>query len=208
MNPKSIVICIAGASGSGKTTFAKKLIAVLPKNETLLIAQDAYYKDLSHLSSEEKAKQNFDHPDSLDFELMRSHLIDLQKGSEISQPIYDFNTHSRLPTSKRILPKKIIIVEGTLVLSQKKQLNIYNLNIYVDLNQENCFDRRIERDIAERGRTIENVLEQYNQTVKPMFEKFILPSKSKADLIIPGKNNNVFIQTVIKEIRKIENSLQ
>jgi len=208
MNSKSIIICIAGASGSGKTTFSKKLMAALQKNETLLIAQDAYYKDLSHLSIEEKAKQNFDHPDSLDFDLMKSHLIDLQKGNEIRQPIYDFNTHRRISCSKKIHPTKIIIVEGTLVLSQNRLQELYDHKIYIDLDQNICLDRRIERDIVERGRTRSSVLEQFNQTVKPMFEEFIEPSKYKADLIIPGENNYIFIQTVIEEIRKIENSLQ
>jgi len=202
MNLKSIVICIAGASGSGKTTFAKELTAALPKNKTVLIAQDSYYKDLSHLSIEEKAKQNFDHPDSLDFDLMKSHLIDLQKGKEILQPIYDFNTHSRLSSSKKILPKKVIIVEGTLVLNQEILLSLYNLKLYIDLDQNTCLDRRIERDITERGRSKKNVLEQYKQTVKPMFEEFIYPSKNKADLIIPGKNNDDYLMTVVEEIRK------
>ena len=208
MNSKSIVICIAGASGSGKTTFAKKLISALAEKETLLITQDAYYKDLSSLSLKERANQNFDHPDSLDFELLKNHLIELIKGKTVQQPIYDFNTHGRLPSSKKIHPEKIIIVEGTLVHSQELLLEHYKLSLYVDLNQNVCLSRRIERDIAERGRTRASVLEQYNRTVKPMFEEFIEPSKSKADLIIPGENNNAFIQTVIEEIRKIENSLQ
>jgi len=208
MNSKSIIICIAGASGSGKTTFAKKLIAALPEKETLLITQDAYYKDLSNLSLEERANQNFDHPDSLDFELLKDHLRELIKGNTILQPIYDFNTHSRLTSSKKIEPEKIIIIEGTLALSQEILLELYELNIYIDLDQKTCLSRRIERDIAERGRTKASVLEQYNQTVKPMFKEFILPSKGKADLIISGENNNAYIQTVIDEINKIENILQ
>jgi uridine kinase len=208
MNSNSIIICIAGASGSGKTTFAKKLISALPKKETLLITQDAYYKDLSSLSLEERANQNFDHPDSLDFELLKKHIIELIKGNTTLQPIYDFNTHSRLTSSKKIEPEKIIIIEGTLVLSQEILLEFYDLNIYIDLDQKACLSRRIERDIAERGRTKASVLEQYNQTVKPMFKEFILPSKGKADLIIPGENINASIQTVIEEIKKIENNLQ
>ena len=208
MNSNSIIICITGASGSGKTTFAKKLISALPKKETLLITQDAYYKDLSSLSLEERANQNFDHPDSLDFELLKKHIIELIKGNTTLQPIYDFNTHSRLTSSKKIEPEKIIIIEGTLVLSQEILLEFYDLNIYIDLDQKACLSRRIERDIAERGRTKASVLEQYNQTVKPMFKEFILPSKGKADLIIPGENINASIQTVIEEIKKIENNLQ
>lgn len=208
MNSKSIIIGIAGASGSGKTTFTKKLISTLCKDKVTLISQDAYYKDLNHLSFQEKSEQNFDHPDSLDFDLLKKHLLELQKGSNISLPVYDFNTHSRLSISKAISPSKIIIVEGTLVMSQEQLLNLYNYKIYVDLDQNICLERRIERDIAERGRTKENILEQYEQTVKPMFDEFILPCKNKADLIIPGENNNDSLKTVVKEIRKRENNLQ
>lgn len=208
MNSKSIIIGISGASGSGKTTFTKKLISTLHKDETTLISQDAYYKDLNHLSLQEKSEQNFDHPDSLDFDLLKTHLLDLQKGRNISLPVYDFNTHSRLSISKAIPPSKIIIVEGTLVMSQDQLLNLYDYKVYVDLDQKICLERRIERDIAERGRTKKNVLEQYKHTVKPMFDEFILPCKNKADLIIPGGNNNDSLKTVVEEIRKRENNLQ
>ena len=208
MDSKSIILGIAGASGSGKTTFTKKLISTLRKDKVTLISQDAYYKDLNYLSLQKKSKQNFDHPDSLDFELLKTHLNELQKGRNISLPVYDFNTHSRLSISKVIAPSKIIIVEGTLVMSQEQLLDLYDYTIYVDLDQNICLERRIERDIAERGRTKENILKQYKQTVKPMFNQFILPCKNKADLIIPGKNNKDSLKTVVKEIRKRENNLQ
>lgn len=208
MNSKSIIICIAGPSGSGKTTFAKNLISALPNNQTTLISQDAYYKDLSHLSEDEKAIQNFDHPQSLDFKLLKEHLIDLLNGHAISQPLYDFNTHSRLKSHTSVSPTKIIIVEGTLVLSEKPLLDLFDLKIYIDLDQDTCLARRINRDIAERGRTKESVINQYKQTVKPMFEEFISPSKKNADWVIPGQSNDNYIETIIKEIRKKENLLQ
>lgn len=208
MNSKSIIICIAGASGSGKTTFAKKLLAALPKNHTTLISQDSYYKDLSHLTTEEKSKQNFDHPESLDFKLLKDQLINLLKGKEVLQPSYDFNTHSRLESRTTLYPTKIIIVEGTLVLSEKSLLDLYDLKLYINLPQDICLERRINRDISERGRTKESVLKQYELTVKPMFEEFILPSKNNADYIIPGQSNDTYINDIVKEIRKKENLLQ
>jgi len=204
MNSKTITICITGSSGSGKTTIAKQLISCLPKEQTLLIAQDSYYKDLSHLTPEERASQNFDHPNALDLDLLKEHLISLKKGENILQPIYNFNTHCRLNESKQIHPKKIIIVEGTLILSQTILHNLYDIIIFVDLDQKTCLERRIKRDIAERGRTKENVIKQYNETVKPMFEAFISPCKEIAQMVIPGSKNNEFIALILE---KIKNSL-
>jgi len=205
MDSKTIIICITGASGSGKTTFAKQLIASLPREQALLISQDSYYKDLSHLTAEERASQNFDHPDALDLELLKHQLTALKKGESILQPTYDFDTHCRLNKNVQIHPKKIIIVEGTLILSQTNLHNLYDIIIYVDLDQKTCLERRIRRDVAERGRTKESVIEQYNKTVKPMFETFIYPNKKIAQIIIPGANNNKFIMPILK---KIKNSLQ
>ena len=200
MNSKSIIICITGPSGSGKTTFSKKIIPAL-LNETILISQDSYYKDISYLTLKERASQNFDHPNALDLDLLKSHLIALKNGKNITQPIYDFNSHSRLSESKLIQPKEIIIVEGTLVLSKPMLHKLYDMIIYMDQNQNTCLERRIKRDIVERGRTKENVLEQYNESVKPMFEKFIYPCKKIAHEIIPGSNNNHFIPSIVKKIK-------
>ena len=200
MNSKSIIICITGPSGSGKTTFSKKIIPVL-LNETILISQDSYYKDLSYLTLKERASQNFDHPNALDLDLLKNHLIALKNGENITQPIYDFNSHSRLSESKLIQPKEIIIVEGTLVVSKPMLHKLYDMIIYMDQNQNTCLERRIKRDIVERGRTKENVIEQYNETVKPMFEKFIYPCKKIAHEIIPGSNNNHFIPSIVKKIK-------
>ena len=200
MNSKSIIICITGPSGSGKTTFSKKIIPAL-LNETILISQDSYYKDLSYLTLKERASQNFDHPNALDLDLLKSHLIALKNGKNITQPIYDFNSHSRLSESKLIQPKEIIIVEGTLVLSKPMLHKLYDMIIYMDQNQNTCLERRIKRDIVERGRTKENVLEQYNESVKPMFEKFIYPCRKIAHEIIPGTNNNEYILDILEKIK-------
>ena len=201
MNLKTIIICITGASGSGKTTFAKKLISALPKNKITLISQDSYYKDLNHLTIQERSSQNFDHPNALDLDLLKKHLITLKNGEEITQPIYDFNTHSRINSTKIIQPKEIIIVEGTLAVSKKMLHQIYDIIIYIDLDQNTCLERRIKRDIAERGRTKKCVIEQYNSTVKPMFKKFIFPCRKIAHEIIPGTNNNKYISTILEKIK-------
>ena len=205
MNSETIIIGITGASGSGKTTFAKQLISSIPKEQTLLIGQDSYYKDLSHLSPKERPSQNFDHPDALDLNLLKQQLIALKKGENVLQPIYDFNSHCCLNKSLQLHPKKIIIVEGTLILCQTNLHNLYDIIIYVDLDQKTCLERRIRRDVTERGRTKESVIEQYNKTVKPMFETFIYPNKKIAQIIIPGANNDEFIMLILK---KIKNNLQ
>ena len=201
MNLKTIIICITGASGSGKTTFAKELISALPKDKITLISQDSYYKDLNHLTIQERSSQNFDHPNALDLDLLKKHLITLKNGEEITQPIYDFNTHSRISSTKTIHPKEIIIVEGTLAVSKKMLHQLYDIIIYIDQDQNTCLERRIKRDIAERGRTRKCVIEQYNSTVKPMFEKFIYPCREIAHEIIPGSNNNNYIPPILEKIK-------
>ena len=201
MNLKTIIICITGASGSGKTTFAKELISVLPKDKITLISQDSYYKDLKHLTIQERSSQNFDHPNALDLDLLKKHLLTLKNGEEITQPIYDFNTHSRISSTKIIHPKEIIIVEGTLAVSKKMLHQLYDIIIYIDQDQNTCLERRIKRDIAERGRTEKCIIEQYNSTVKPMFEKFIYPCRQIAHEIIPGTNNNEYISPILEKIK-------
>ena len=206
MKSKTYIIGIAGASGSGKTTFAQNLAKKFTKEEVLLITQDAYYKDLLQLTISDRAKHNFDHPDSLDFKLLKEHLYELKLGISIEQPIYDFNSHSRLSSTRTIEPKQIIIVEGTLILSQKELLKEFNTTVYIQLDEQTCLDRRIKRDISERGRTKEEVLIQYSTTVKPMFEKFIKPSLLEADAIIPGVENSIDLEkTHLQILAEIKN---
>ena len=200
MKSKTYIIGIAGASGSGKTTFAQNLAKKFTKEEVLLITQDSYYKDLMQLTIADRAKHNFDHPDSLDFKLLKEHLCKLKLGISIQQPIYDFNSHSRLSITRTIEPKQIIIVEGTLLLSQKELLKEFTTNVYIQLDAQQCLDRRIKRDISERGRTKEEVLAQYSTSVKPMFEKFIKPSSVEADTIIPGSDNTMELEKIHLQI--------
>ena len=200
MKTKTYLLGISGASGSGKSTFAINLAKKFPKENVLIIAQDSYYKDLSGLSLEERSNQNFDHPDSLDFKLLKEHLTALKNGELIKQPVYDFNTHSRKKDFVEVVSKKLIILEGTLLLSQKTIYEEFDCKIYVNLEESVCLERRIERDVLERGRSREMVLKQYNATVKPMFDKFIEPSQTNADMIVPGVNNETKINTVYKKI--------
>lgn len=200
MKSKTYIIGIAGASGSGKTTFAQNLAKKFTKEEVLLITQDAYYKDLMQLTISDRAKHNFDHPDSLDFKLLKEHLYELKLGISIQQPIYDFNSHTRLSSTKTIEPKQIIIVEGTLILSQKELLKEFNTTVYIQLDQQTCLDRRIKRDIADRGRTKEEVLLQYRTTVSPMYEEFIKPSSLHAKNVHPGVDNSFELEKTYLQI--------
>lgn len=202
MDLKNYIIGISGASGSGKSTFAKNLAQKFPKDTVLIIAQDAYYKDLCGMSLEEKSNQNFDHPNSIDFKLLKEHLSELKKGTKINQPIYNFNTHSRTQNTNEISAHKIIIVEGTLLLSQKLIYTDFDCKIFVKLEEQNCLERRINRDILERGRSKEDVLKQYYATVKPMHDKFIAPSELNADLVVPGLNNESQIDYMYNVILK------
>jgi len=192
---------VSGASGTGKTTFCKDLIKQCDE-EILYISQDSYYKDLTHLTPSERSLQNFDHPDSLDFDLLEQHLLKLKNGEIINQPIYDFSTHARLESTNEVHALKNILVEGTLILSQENIRSLCDLSIYVENDEASNLKRRILRDIKERGRTRESVLKQYQATVKPMFDLFIEPSKLFADRIIPGFKNQGYIEELIDYLKK------
>jgi len=185
----SITIGIAGASGAGKTTLATKIKRALGK-EILIICQDSYYKDLSHLSMEERRETNFDDPASIDFDLLTTHLKMLKEGRSIECPVYDFTTHSRTKETIKVDPRDITILEGCLVLAVPEVRNLFDMRIFVDADMDICLCRRIERDQNERGRKFPDIQKQYLSTVRPMFLKHIAPSKAYADLIIPNERQN------------------
>lgn len=184
------VIGIAGASGAGKTTLAKKLKETLGEH-VVMICQDSYYKDLSHLPLLQRAKTNFDAPQSIDFDLLKAHLLALKSGETVEQPIYDFKTHSRLKETVLVSPQKILIVEGALLFAIPEIRELCDMKLFIDVDLDICLCRRIERDQKERGRTFLDIRDQYFSTVRPMFMKFVAPSKAFADLIIPNENENV-----------------
>lgn len=205
MSKKSemLIIGIAGGTGCGKTTVVNQIVNELPENEVCVISQDSYYKDTSHLTYEERVKINFDHPQSIDFELLGQHLTALRKGETIAQPVYSFVEHNRTSETVSTAPSKVIIVEGILILTNPKIREMFDIKIYVQTDSDERLIRRLKRDIVERGRDMDEVLDRYQNTLKPMHQQFIDPTKEFADLIIPNNNyNNVaidIVRTIIKE---------
>jgi uridine kinase len=198
-----VIIGIAGGSGSGKTTVARRLLETFQEEDAVLIEQDAYYKELDINSIEERAKVNFDHPNSIEFELIERHLNDLCSEREIEKPIYDFSTHSRKKETIKVKPSKIIIVEGILIFAVPEIRKLFDIKIFVDTDADEMLLRRIERDINERGRTFESVRDQYLSTVKPMYLEFAEPSKRYADIIIPrGGKNKIAINMIITKMKR------
>lgn len=203
MERNCIIIGVAGGSGSGKTTIARKLLETFEAQDAVLVEQDAYYKELHIESIEERAKMNFDHPDAIEFELLREQLLSLVEGKEIERPIYDFSTHMRKEETIRIKPSKIIIVEGILIFAVPEIRELFDVKIFADTDADEMLIRRMERDIKERGRTFESIRDQYLSTVKPMYLEFAEPSKRYADVIIPrGGENKVAINMVIAKMKR------
>jgi len=198
-----LVIGIAGGSGSGKTTVVKSIVERL-KEKVTVIPQDSYYKDSSHLSEEEKRNQNFDHPDSIDFELLCSQLAELKKGKAIEQPVYSYITCSRSKTETvKVEPSEVIIVEGILIFTCPELRDQMDIKIFVGADDDDRLMRVMARDIIERGKTVDWVIERYTKTVKPMYLQFIEPSKRYADIIIPqGGHNKVAIDVIAATIEK------
>jgi uridine kinase len=201
-----LIIGIAGGTGSGKTTVVRKIIERLPIGEVVILPQDSYYRDSSHLPLEKRLEINFDHPDSIEFELLVKHLKELKKGKTIEQPIYSYLTCTRAKETIPIKPCHVIIVEGILVLTNPELRKMMDLKVFVDADADDRLIRVINRDIIERGRSVNKVMERYESTVKPMHLQFIEPSKRFADLIIPqGGNNHIAIDILSKYI---ENNLE
>ena len=203
MERNCIIIGVAGGSGSGKTTIARKLLETFEAEDAVLVEQDAYYKELHNESIDERAKMNFDHPNAIEFELLRENLLDLVHGKTVERPIYDFSTHMRKSEKVIINPSRIIIVEGILIFAVPEIRELFDIKIFVDTDADEMLLRRMERDIKERGRTFESVRDQYLSTVKPMYLEFAEPSKRYADVIIPrGGENKVAINMVIAKMKR------
>ena len=198
-----LVIGISGGTGSGKTTVVSQIINELPTDEVCVISQDSYYKATDNLSFEEREKINFDHPRSIDFELLQSHISYLKSGQIIEQPVYSFVTHNRTKDTIKTNPRKVVIVEGILIFNHKELLDLFDIKIFVHADADERLIRRIRRDIKERGRSIDEVLNRYQDTLKPMHDQFIEPSKNFADIIIPNDRHNKvaidIVRTVISE---------
>jgi len=197
---RPLFIGIAGGSGSGKTTVAHSVVERLD-GQVALVQHDAYYRNMSEMSFEERAKVNYDHPDSLETELLVSHLVTLRSGGAIERPVYDFSQHLRSEETVRVAPNPVVVVEGILVLAQPALRSELDLKIFVDTDPDVRLARRLQRDIEERGRTVGSVIDQFFSTVRPMHLEFVEPSKRYADLIIPEGYNPRAVATVVELIR-------
>jgi len=203
---RPILIGITGGTGSGKSTIAQEIFSSLPAKNIGIIEQDSYYKDQSHLTFEERIKTNYDHPFAFDNDLLIEHLQSLMKGEPIEKPIYDFESHNRKKETVTVYPKDIIVLEGILILDDERIRNLLDIKIFVDTDADVRIIRRITRDINERGRTLESVIDQYLYTVRPAHMQFIEPSKRYADLIIPeGGYNKVAIDLMVTKVKSIIN---
>ncbi|MEQ8818985.1 MAG: uridine kinase [Sumerlaeia bacterium] len=199
-----IVVGIAGGSGSGKSTVARRILKTVPPGDIAVLGHDCYYHDLSYLSVEERAKINFDHPDALDNDLMVQHLDLLRSGTAIERPIYNFVNHTRMPATDLIKPARIIVVEGILIFCDPRLRERMDIKLYVDCDADVRFIRRLKRDVHERGRSLDSVVEQYLKVVRQMHLKFVEPSKRYADVIIPeGGHNAIAIDMVTTKIASV-----
>jgi len=203
-NYSPLVIGIAGGSGSGKTTVAQTILQRVGPDRISFLQHDAYYKDLSGLPPTQRAEINFDHPNSLETELLTQHILQLISGQPVEVPIYDFSTHSRTKRTFTVQPRGVILVEGILIFTEPNLRDLFNVKIFVDTDSDLRFIRRLERDISERGRTMETVVKQYMSTVRPMHLEFVEPSKRYADIIIPeGGFNAAALDMVVARIESM-----
>ena len=198
-----LIIGIAGGTGSGKTTVVNQIVKHLPTDEVCVISQDSYYKETTNMSYEERTKINFDHPRAIDFDLLVKHLKALKSSKIIKQPVYSFITHNRTKDTIATHPRKVVIVEGILIFNSEELRNLFDIKIFVHADTDERLIRRVKRDIGERGRDIDEVLNRYQKTLKPMHQQFIEPTKNFADIIIPNDRHNTvaidIVRTVINE---------
>ncbi|MDO5979987.1 uridine kinase [Flavivirga spongiicola] len=195
-----LIIGIAGGTGCGKTTVVNQILNELPEGEVGVISQDSYYKDTTHLSYEERVKINFDHPRSIDFNLLADHLEALKNNKPIHQPVYSFVKHNRTGDTILTHPRKVMIIEGILILTNPKLRDMFDIKIFVHADTDERLIRRLKRDISERGRDLDEVLARYQTTLKPMHDQFIEPMKEYADIIIPNNKYNTVAIDIVKTI--------
>ena len=201
---RPLVVGIAGGTGSGKTTVAHKLVAAMPEGRAVTIEHDAYYRDQSHLTPEERASINYDHPSSLETPLLVEHLRELRAGRTVDVPIYDFARHTRSTESRRVEPSPVIVVEGILVFTEAALRELMDVKIFVDTDPDIRLMRRIRRDLEQRGRSFQSVRDQYYATVRPMHLEHVEPSKRWADLIVPeGGDNRVALDVLLGQLGRI-----
>ncbi len=204
MKQGPVVIAVAGGSGSGKTTVVRKIADSLGSDQVVVLEHDRYYRDHKELRLEERAALNYDHPDSLETDLMVRHVKDLAAGRPVDLPAYDFARHARKQVTERLEPRRAIIVEGILIFTDAALRDLMDVKVFVDTDDDTRFIRRLQRDVAERGRTMQSVIDQYLSTVKPMHLEFVEPSKRYADIIIPrGGHNEVAIGMLLTLIRSL-----
>jgi len=204
-----MIIGICGGTGSGKTTIARAIVDAVGRANVVLVEQDSYYRNLADMPLDERHQANFDHPDSIDSDMMVNHLVRLKQGLSVEMPLYDFVTHTRSDEIEIINPKAVVIVEGILIFAESRVLDLLDIRVFVDTPDDVRLMRRLRRDITERGRTFERTLEQYERTIRPMHFEFVEPSKRHADIIIPeGSNTGVTVEFLCSMVREKLNAEQ
>jgi uridine kinase len=205
-----MIIGICGGTGSGKTTIARAIVEAVGRERVVLVEQDSYYRNLADMPLDERHQANFDHPDSIDSDMLVNHLMRLKQGLQVEMPLYDFKTHTRSDRIETIEPKPVVIVEGILIFAETRVLDLLDMRVYVDTPGDIRFIRRLQRDIVERGRTVESVIDQYYRTVRPMHFEFVEPSKRHADIIIPeGSQTGVTVDLLCSLVReKLDEQMQ
>jgi uridine kinase len=204
-----MIIGICGGTGSGKTTIARAIVEAVGRANVVLVEQDSYYRNLADMPLDERHQANFDHPDSIDSDMLVNHLIRLKQGLSVEMPLYDFVTHTRSEEIEVIHPKPVVIVEGILIFAEPRVLDLLDMRIFVDTPDDVRLMRRLRRDINERGRTFQRTLEQYERTIRPMHFEFVEPSKRHADIIIPeGSNTGVTVEFLCSMVREKLNAEQ
>jgi len=199
-----LIVGVAGGSGSGKTTVVRRIVESLGPEEVTLLDHDRYYRDRNELRLEERAALNYDHPDALETDLMVRHVRELKAGRPVQVPRYDFTRHARLPDSETFVPRRAIILEGILIFTDSALRQLMDIKVFVDTDSDTRFTRRLVRDVSERGRTMESVIDQYQSTVKPMHLEFVEPSKRYADVLIPmGGHNTVAVDLLLTLLRSV-----